>query len=147
MVSTAVLLSVFPSHTSCSRTLPCWDPAVHPGLKYVAKGLKVSLIGQVEKGGDRRPTLEIQAQSLVDPRAMPPSERLEITGAAVAARDPKYRNQQQEPLGVAHTTTIATIGDRLEEDYQIISISHIDGSICGLWHVGKPFPPKKANAV
>jgi len=87
----------------------------------------VSLIEQVEKGGVRRPSLEIQAQRLVEHLPMPPSERLEITGAAAAAQDPQDRNQQQEPLWIAHPTAVATIWDNPED--HIMGISLIDCSI------------------
>ena len=61
-----------------------------------------------EEGGLRRPTLEIPVQRMVELRPMPPSERLEVTGAAAATQYPQDRNQQQELLDVAHTTAIVT---------------------------------------
>lgn len=77
---------------------------------------------------------------------MPPSEGLEITGAAAAAQDPKHRHEQQKPLGITHPTAVAAIRDGLEETDQIIGISLIDCSIWGVGHGGEPFPPTKANA-
>jgi hypothetical protein len=38
---------------------------------------------------------------------MPASKGFQITGAAAAAQDPQHRHQQQEPLWVAHPTTVA----------------------------------------
>jgi hypothetical protein len=65
--------------------------------------------------------LEIQTQRLVQRFTVPAGKSLEITGAAAAAQDPQHRHQQQESLGVAHPTAIASIWDALEEADQVIS--------------------------
>ena len=91
----------------------------------------MSLVEKIDKGGVRRPTLEIQVQRLVERLPMPPSEGLEITGAAAAAQDPKHGHEQQKPLGVAHHPAVAAIRDGLEEADQIIGISLINCSIWG----------------
>lgn len=107
----------------------------------------MSLIQQVEEGGVRRPTLEIQAQRLVQLLPVAFGKSLQITGAPAATQDPKDRQEQQELLGLAPPTAVATIGDGLEEADQIIGISLIDCSIWDLGHGGEPITPTKANAA
>jgi len=65
---------------------------------------------------------------------MPAGKGLQITGAAAAAQDPQHRHQQQEPLGVAHPTAAAAIGDGLEEADQVIRNSLIYCSRAGFGH-------------
>jgi len=75
----------------------------------------VSVIEQVQEGGVRRPTPEIQAQRLVELLPMPLGKRLQITGAPDATQNPEHHHQQQEPLWVAHTTAKASVWDGLEK--------------------------------
>jgi hypothetical protein len=46
---------------------------------------------------------------------MPFGKRLQITGAPAATQDPEYREQQQEPLGVVHTTAEVSVGMALRK--------------------------------
>ncbi len=96
-----------------------WDLADHPGLQHLPELLQMGLIEQVEKGCIRRPTLELQAQRLVQRLSVPPGKRLQIPRTAAAAQDPEHRHQQQEPLGVTHPATVAAVRDGLEEADQI----------------------------
>lgn len=92
------------------------------------------LIEQVEKGGVRRPALEVQAQGLVQRFPVPLGKCLQITGAAAAAQDPEYRDQQQELLRVTHPTPVSAIGNGLEETDQIIRCTQIVCSGGGFGH-------------
>jgi hypothetical protein len=119
------------THQLVETLAPAWDLTDHPSLEYLAELLQVGLVvaigfreaEQVEKGGIRRPALEIQAQGLVQSLPMMPGEGLQVAGATAAAQDPQHRHQQQEPLRVAHPTAVASnsfgegfaYGNRLEE--------------------------------
>ncbi len=113
-----------------------WDLADHPGLQHLAEFLQVGLVEQVEKGGVRRPALEVQAQGLVENFTVPLGEGLQIAGAPAAAQDPQHRDQQQEPLRVTHPTPVAAIGNGLEEADQIIRCGLIDCGGAGFGHWG-----------
>jgi len=121
-----------------------WDLADHPGLQHLAEFLQVGLVEQVEKGGVRRPALEVQAQGLVENftvplllrRSLRLGEGLQIAGAPAAAQDPQHRDQQQEPLRVTHPTPVAAIGNGLEEADQIIRCGLIDCGGKGFGHWG-----------
>ena len=53
----------------------------------------MSLVEQVQEVGVRGPTLEIQAQRLVELLPMPLGKRLQITGAPAATQNAKDRHQ------------------------------------------------------
>ncbi len=115
---------------------PTRDLADHPGLQHLAEFLQVGLVEQVEKGGDRRPALEVQAQGLVENFTVPPGEGLQIAGAPAAAQDPQHRHQQQEPLQVSHPAPKAAIGNGLEKADQIVRCGLIDCGGAGFGHWG-----------
>ena len=91
----------------------------------------MGLIEQVEEGGTRRRTLEIQAQRSVEHLPVPLGERLKITGAAAVAQDPQRRQQQQEPFRVAHPAAVAAIGNGPDDADQVISSGLIVSSRAG----------------
>jgi hypothetical protein len=50
---------------------------------------------------------------------MPFGETLQIPGATATAKDAQDRHQQQQPLGVAHATALATFRQGLQKRDQI----------------------------
>ena len=50
---------------------------------------------------------------------MTPGKTLEVPGAAAAAEDPQDRDQQQQPLGVAHPSTFTAFRQGLQEGDQV----------------------------
>ena len=97
----------------------------------------MGLLEQVQEGGIRWPTLENQAQRLVEGLPVPAGKSLQITGAAAAAQDPQDCHQQQERLRVANPTTIAAIGDGLEVADQVIRNGLINCSRAGFGTGGR----------
>lgn len=92
------------------------------------------------------PAFEVQAQRLVQLLSIQAGKGLQITGAAAAAQDPQHRHQQQEPLGVAHPTPVAAIGEGLEDADQVIRNSLIDCSRTGFGNWKGEIPLTKPNA-
>jgi len=100
------------------------------------KGVTSSLIEKVQKGGVRRPALEVQSQRLVQHLPVPLAKGLQIAGAPAAAQDPQHHDQQQEPLRVTHPAPVAPIGNGLEKADQIIRCGLTDCGGGGFGHWG-----------
>ena len=126
---------------------PTRDLADHPGLQHLAKSLEMGLIEQIKEGGIRGPALVLQPQRLVEGFPVPAGKTLQIAGAAAATEDPQQRHQQEEPLGVTHTSPEAAIWDGLEEADQIARSALIVCGAIGFGHGGEPFPPTEPHAV
>ena len=95
------------------------DLGQHPLAQHGEQALQIYPLKQVEEGGVGGCAAKLKTESRIEGHAVPAGKSLQIPGAATATQDSQDGQQQQQPLGIAHPTTLAALRKRLQKADQI----------------------------